>query len=242
MEWADVYRPKGLAALADRQRLVDGQGRVHRDYSAVTTADGLLCVLTLIFRMSSGTSQSFMTDAYAELPRAQLLFLLDGASSPEALVSSAQALGLTALALTDHNSLAGIVRFWKAAKPAGFHSIFGVEVTLTDSDSTEADPSPSPIQLGTPNWMSAPPFPFRSRIPRACRSPNEAERDQRREEKRRDAARRTLSTLDSARRKPGGVRQSLPAADGGSHADTPMDPSGGLSTDSAQWPARKIRR
>jgi error-prone DNA polymerase len=57
---------------------------------------------------------------------------LDGASSPEALVAGAQALGLAGLALTDHDSLAGAVRFWTAARQAELPAIIGAEVTLAD--------------------------------------------------------------------------------------------------------------
>ncbi|MBI4789672.1 MAG: error-prone DNA polymerase [Chloroflexi bacterium] len=69
---------------------------------------------------------------YAELHAHSYFSLLDGACSPEALVAGARELGLNALALTDHNGLAGAIRFWKAAQGAGMHPIFGAEVTLTD--------------------------------------------------------------------------------------------------------------
>ncbi len=39
-------------------------------------------------------------------------------------------MGLPALALTDHDSLAGAVRFYHAARQAGVHPILGAEVTL----------------------------------------------------------------------------------------------------------------
>ncbi|MGL4648423.1 MAG: PHP domain-containing protein, partial [Caldilineaceae bacterium] len=68
--------------------------------------------------------------AYAELHCHSNFSLLDGASSPEALVAQAQVLGLRALALTDHDSLAGAVRFQGAARKAGLPWIFGAEVTL----------------------------------------------------------------------------------------------------------------
>jgi error-prone DNA polymerase len=71
-----------------------------------------------------------MIDAYAELHAHSFFSLLDGASSPEVLVTTARELGLQSLALTDHNSLAGAMRFWKAAQSAGLHPLFGAEVTL----------------------------------------------------------------------------------------------------------------
>ena len=75
-----------------------------------------------------------MTDApaYAELHCHSYFSLLDGASAPEELVEQAVALGLRGLALTDHDSLAGGVRFWTAARQAGLHGLLGAEVTLVD--------------------------------------------------------------------------------------------------------------
>ncbi|MEP7200921.1 MAG: PHP domain-containing protein, partial [Chloroflexota bacterium] len=69
---------------------------------------------------------------YAELHCHSYFSLLDGASSPESLVARAKELGLRALALTDHDSLAGAIRFWKAARQAELHAIIGAEVTLAD--------------------------------------------------------------------------------------------------------------
>lgn len=69
---------------------------------------------------------------YAELHCHSYFSLLDGASSPETLVETAQQLGLHALALTDHDSLAGAVRFTQAAKRSGVKDMIGAEVTLAD--------------------------------------------------------------------------------------------------------------
>ncbi|MCB0097816.1 MAG: PHP domain-containing protein, partial [Caldilineaceae bacterium] len=73
--------------------------------------------------------------AYVELHCHSYFSLLDGVSSPEALVEAARAHGHTALALTDANSLAGAVRFWKAAQAADVHPVFGAEVTLAEGAS-----------------------------------------------------------------------------------------------------------
>jgi error-prone DNA polymerase len=48
---------------------------------------------------------------YVELHAHSCFSLLDGASSPEALVARAALLGHTALALTDHDDFGGMVRF-----------------------------------------------------------------------------------------------------------------------------------
>ena len=72
------------------------------------------------------------TREYVELHCHSYFSLLDGASSPEALVERAVALGYPALALTDHDGLYGAVRFWQAAKARGLKAIIGAEVTLSD--------------------------------------------------------------------------------------------------------------
>ena len=53
---------------------------------------------------------------YVELHAHSFFSLLKGASSPEALVERAVALGYPALALTDHHGLYGAVRFWQASQ------------------------------------------------------------------------------------------------------------------------------
>ncbi len=67
---------------------------------------------------------------YIELHAHSYFSLLDGASSPEALVERAAQLGMTALALTDHDAVYGAVRFESAARATGIHAIFGAELTL----------------------------------------------------------------------------------------------------------------
>ena len=69
---------------------------------------------------------------YVELHCHSYFSLLDGSSSPEALVERAAALGYGALALTDHDGLYGAVRFWQAARERGLKPITGAEVTLDD--------------------------------------------------------------------------------------------------------------
>jgi error-prone DNA polymerase len=68
--------------------------------------------------------------AWIELHAHSYFSLLDASSSPEALVAQAQALAMPALALTDHDTLAGAVRFWSAARNAGIKPLIGAELTL----------------------------------------------------------------------------------------------------------------
>ncbi|MFN0099039.1 MAG: DNA polymerase III subunit alpha [Gemmatimonadaceae bacterium] len=67
---------------------------------------------------------------YAELHCHSTFSLLDGASDPERLVERAVALGLHALALTDHDDVGGAVRFATAAKSAGLPGVLGAELTV----------------------------------------------------------------------------------------------------------------
>ncbi len=67
---------------------------------------------------------------YTELHCHTHYSLLDGASSPATLLDRAVALGMPALALTDHDGLIGAVEFWRAARERGVRPIIGAEVTL----------------------------------------------------------------------------------------------------------------
>lgn len=69
---------------------------------------------------------------YVELHCHSAFSLREGASTPEELVLQAKALGYRALAITDHDSLAGAMKFAQAAKAVDVRSIIGAEVTLAD--------------------------------------------------------------------------------------------------------------
>src|SRR5579859_889090 len=69
---------------------------------------------------------------YVELHCHSYFSLLDGASSLEQLAGRAAALGMDALALTDHDALYGAIRFDRAAAEVGIQPIFGAEITLED--------------------------------------------------------------------------------------------------------------
>src|SRR5579884_353154 len=59
---------------------------------------------------------------------------LDGSSSPERLILRAAELGMSALALTDHDGLYGAVRFLQAARSQGIKPILGAEMCLTSEE------------------------------------------------------------------------------------------------------------
>ena len=69
---------------------------------------------------------------YAELQVTTNYSFLRGASHPEELFTQAAAYGLTALGVTDHNSVAGMVRCWQAAKTTGIRLLPGCRLGLRD--------------------------------------------------------------------------------------------------------------
>src|SRR5690606_26095801 len=70
---------------------------------------------------------------YAELHCRTNFSFLEGASHPDELVQRAAELGYAALAVTDRNSLAGVVRAHGAAKQAGLKLLIGAEVSPADA-------------------------------------------------------------------------------------------------------------
>ena len=71
---------------------------------------------------------------YAELDVTTNFSFLRGASHPDELVFTSAMLGQRAMAVTDVNSLAGVVRAYSAAKQVkNFHLIVGARLVLTDA-------------------------------------------------------------------------------------------------------------
>ncbi|HET9519040.1 MAG TPA: PHP domain-containing protein, partial [Actinoplanes sp.] len=82
------------------------------------------------------------TVAYAELHCHTNFSFLDGASHPQELAEEAARLGLTGLAVTDHDGFYGVVRFCEAARELALPTIVGAELSLdlTKPQNGEADP------------------------------------------------------------------------------------------------------
>jgi error-prone DNA polymerase len=80
---------------------------------------------------ADGVERHQGTVPYAELHCHSNFSFGDGAAHPEELVAEAARLGLEALALTDHDGFAGVVRFAEAAREVGMPTVFGMELTLT---------------------------------------------------------------------------------------------------------------
>ena len=78
---------------------------------------------------------------YTELQITTNFSFLRGASHPEEMVETAHELGYAAIAITDRNSLAGIVRAYTAAKKTGIRFIVGCRLDLQDGFSLLAYPT-----------------------------------------------------------------------------------------------------
>jgi error-prone DNA polymerase len=82
------------------------------------------------------------TVPYAELHAHTNFSFLDGASHPEELAEEAARLGLTALAVTDHDGFYGVVRFAEAARELHLPTIFGAELSLGLPGPGNGEPDP----------------------------------------------------------------------------------------------------
>ncbi|NDE77528.1 MAG: PHP domain-containing protein, partial [Proteobacteria bacterium] len=92
------------------------------------------------------------TMTYAELHAHTNFSLLDGSSSPEAMVGEASRLGLRALAITDHDTLSGIVRFGAAAETAGLQAITGIELTIGNGPYSPTQPGQGVEAISATEW------------------------------------------------------------------------------------------
>ncbi|MYY82134.1 PHP domain-containing protein, partial [Streptomyces sp. SID335] len=71
-----------------------------------------------------------------------------GASHPERLAERAAERGMDALALTDRDTLAGTVRFAKAAAKAGVRPLFGAELAVGAPAPTRGEHRRAPVRGG----------------------------------------------------------------------------------------------
>src|SRR5450759_1389834 len=86
---------------------------------------------------------------YAELHAHSAFSFLDGASQPEELAVEAARLGLSALALTDHDGLYGVVRFAQVARAVGLPTVIGAELHLPDATGALDAPTGLPDSRST---------------------------------------------------------------------------------------------
>jgi error-prone DNA polymerase len=80
---------------------------------------------------------------YVELHCHTNFSFLDGASHPEQLVEEAYRLGLSGLAVTDHDGLYAVVRLADAARELGLPTVFGAELSLGLPGPQNGQPDPA---------------------------------------------------------------------------------------------------
>ena len=111
-------------------RLKDPHGHRCR-WSLVKHIRGAARIAAEAFQSAIENQKSKMH--YAELHTRTNFSFLEGASHPDEMVARAVELGYSALAITDRNSLAGVVRAHIAAKEAGMKLIIGALITPRDA-------------------------------------------------------------------------------------------------------------
>src|SRR3954468_5623462 len=80
-----------------------------------------------------------MTNGFAHLHCHTHYSLLDGANRVPELVARTKALGMTAIALTDHGNLYGAVEFYRECKAAGINPVIGYEAYVAPARRTDRD-------------------------------------------------------------------------------------------------------
>ena len=83
-------------------------------------------------------SKASMTSDFVHLHVHSEYSLLDGACRVKSLVQRAKELGMPAVALTDHGTLGGVVKFYRAAHDEGIKPIIGLELYVATDRSSRA--------------------------------------------------------------------------------------------------------
>ncbi|MDR1185897.1 MAG: PHP domain-containing protein, partial [Bifidobacteriaceae bacterium] len=84
---------------------------------------------------------------YAELHAHSAFSFLDGCSQPADLAYQAAKLGLSSMAITDHDGLYGVVQFADAAREVGLPTVFGAELTLDGGEEVPGADDPAGTHL-----------------------------------------------------------------------------------------------
>src|SRR5580700_11465996 len=122
-----------------RSAIITGS-RTRRDVASGCSGRGSTAA-TASRAGSSMASFPEQAPRYAELQVTTNFSFLHGASHPDELVLTAAALGYRAIAITDRNSFAGIVRAHHAAKEVGIRLVIGCRLDLRDGTSLLAYPT-----------------------------------------------------------------------------------------------------
>src|SRR5665648_679464 len=83
-------------------------------------------------------SEPYMASDFVHLHVHSEYSLLDGACRVKSLVQRAKELGMPAVALTDHGTLGGVVKFYRAARDEGIRPIIGLELYVASDRSSRA--------------------------------------------------------------------------------------------------------
>src|SRR5690348_5781616 len=131
-------RPAPVFAKAGTRSATITGSRTRRD--GASGCSGRACTATTAHR--AGLSMVSFPEGgprYAELQVTTNFSFLRGAAHPDELVLTAAALGHAAIAITDRNSFAGIVRAHHAAKQVGIRLVVGCRLDLSDGASLLTD-------------------------------------------------------------------------------------------------------
>ncbi len=128
------------------ERVLSGTEPLVKDPVTIDYGDGSdtpLWMRSRPRREPPSTVPKKSTVDYAELHCHTNFSFLDGASQPEELAEEAYRLGLTGLAITDHDGFYGVVRFSGMAREVSLPTIFGAELSLDLPDPQQgvADPA-----------------------------------------------------------------------------------------------------
>ena len=91
---------------------------------------------------AAGEREHKYASPWAELHCHSSYSFLDGASSPAELAQEAGRLGLSALAITDHDGMYGVPQFAQAAAKTGLKTVFGAELSLDLRKGKGKEPDP----------------------------------------------------------------------------------------------------
>ncbi|MFC7532692.1 error-prone DNA polymerase [Actinoplanes sp. GCM10030250] len=136
MPWSQLERTLSGPAVAD-PLVIDGDGGDSPAWSRKREP----------YRAAPNLVRAESTTPYAELHCHTNFSFLDGASHPEELAEEAARLGLTGLAVTDHDGFYGVVRFSQAARELGLPTVFGAELSLGLSKPQNGEPDPEGVHL-----------------------------------------------------------------------------------------------
>src|SRR3984893_13875123 len=136
MNGGSPRRPAPILAKAGTRSATITGSRTRR--GGASGCSGPACTATTARR--AGLSMASFSDPvlaewaprYAELQVTTNFSFLRGAAHPDELVLTAAALGHAAIAITDRNSLAGVVRAHHAAKEVGLRLVIGCRLDLSD--------------------------------------------------------------------------------------------------------------